>query len=86
MENCFFYISRMHEFLHRLGQILPPRIVRGMSVIPPKAAVMGKSSFGRFVPRSTKVRCNKTRSTKILRLGDCVVRHSNSRRAKSRVG
>jgi hypothetical protein len=20
MENCFFYISRMYEFLHRLGQ------------------------------------------------------------------
>jgi hypothetical protein len=25
MENCFFYISRMYEFLHRLGQILTPR-------------------------------------------------------------
>jgi hypothetical protein len=42
----------MYEFLHRLGQIPPPRDVRRMSVIPPKAAVMGKSSFGRFVPEA----------------------------------
>jgi hypothetical protein len=32
------------------GQIRPPRDVRGMSVISPKAAVMRTSSFGRFVP------------------------------------
>jgi hypothetical protein len=32
------------------GQILPPRNVRGMSVMPPKAAVNAHIFVGRFVP------------------------------------
>jgi hypothetical protein len=31
MENCFFYISRTYEFLHRLGQSRRFQDVRDMS-------------------------------------------------------
>jgi hypothetical protein len=37
MENCFFYISRMYEFLHRLGQTRSFDDVCLMSDLPPKA-------------------------------------------------
>jgi hypothetical protein len=33
-----------------MGQIRPPRDVRGMSVIPPKAAVKADIFVGRLVP------------------------------------
>jgi hypothetical protein len=53
--------TRIDCGMAELGQIPPPRAVGGMSVIPPKAAVMGKSSFGRFVPRGDLSRCTKYR-------------------------
>jgi hypothetical protein len=34
MENCFFYISWMYEFLHRLGQIRSFGDVGSMSGLP----------------------------------------------------
>ena len=34
LENCIFYISRMYEFLHRLGQLRRFHDVRDMSGLP----------------------------------------------------
>src|SRR5260221_12729710 len=33
-ENCVFYISRMYEFLHRLGQQRRRRLARGSGACP----------------------------------------------------
>jgi hypothetical protein len=49
-ENCVFYISRMYEFLHRLGQTRPSRDVRCMTALPPKADVHLRSCYVAFVP------------------------------------
>src|SRR6516225_11996995 len=39
MENCFFYISRMYEFLHRLGQERTSPVTKPMSALLPKADI-----------------------------------------------
>jgi hypothetical protein len=36
LENCFFYIWRMYEFLHSQGQTLPSRDFCGTAALPLK--------------------------------------------------
>ena len=50
MENCFFYISRMYEFLHRLGQNRHCGDFRCMTALPPKAKVRPRSCYVARVP------------------------------------
>jgi hypothetical protein len=42
-----------------LGQVLPPRIVRGMSVIPPKAAVNADIFVRPVRARRRHMQCSK---------------------------
>jgi hypothetical protein len=48
MENCFFYISRMYEFLHRLGHDQTSRHHLGLSALPLKADKRVRSGAAGF--------------------------------------
>jgi len=63
MKNCFFYISRMYEFLHRLGHDQTSRHHLGLSALPLKADKRVRSYFVRFVPKADNSHCSRfTRS------------------------
>jgi hypothetical protein len=46
-ENCVFYISRMYEFLHRLGQSENSRQRDGAADLAPTADISGDCQDGR---------------------------------------
>src|SRR5262249_17535232 len=56
MENCFFYISRMYEFLHRLGQ---SRRTLRCPVWPQLLSRCCGATIGRKVPKADILRCSK---------------------------